>query len=267
MFRALAASVAAIVAAVLALAREPALDALAVLLPVDCAGCGAPDRALCSACRATLTARIRSRVLDDGTRVFAALDYEGAVRRSILALKRDGRTDVARALAVPLAAAVEAALRSTSHQSVELAGVPTARAAHRRRGYDPVALLLKRAGLHAATPLRSVRDHAQQKSLDRERRRSNLAGSMRARVPLTGRVFILVDDVVTTGATLLEAARAIRVGGGEVLSAVALANTARRVGDFDASRHKLVTYPDDGATVGKRGALVIPGSAGGDASR
>ncbi|WP_349899439.1 ribosome hibernation-promoting factor, HPF/YfiA family [Parafrigoribacterium soli] len=248
--------------AALAVARDPVLDALAVLLPVECAGCGAPDRALCPACRTALSPRVTRRELRDGTVVFAALGYDGVVRQSILALKRNGRTDVARALAVPLAAAVAAALRDTTHQAVELAPVAPARAAFRRRGYDPLALLLKRARLRPSGPLRWVHDHAQQKSLDRAERESNLVGAMGARGALDGRAFILVDDIVTTGATLREASRAITAAGGEVLCAVALANTASRIDDFDCSRRKLVTSPDDGATVGKRGALVIPGSAG-----
>ncbi|MEO7122477.1 MAG: hypothetical protein ABI400_05065, partial [Lacisediminihabitans sp.] len=130
--------------------REALLDALAVLAPVDCAGCGAVDRALCSACRRHLTPHVLTRRLADGTLVFTGLDYEGVARRSILAFKRHGRTDVARALAVPLAAAVQSALETTSHGAVELVTVPSTRPAFRRRGYDPVALLLRKAALPPA---------------------------------------------------------------------------------------------------------------------
>jgi len=250
--------------------REAILDASAVLLPIDCAGCGAADRALCASCRSELVARIDTRVLGDGTRVVTALAYDGAVRESVLAFKHRGRTDVARALAVPLAAAMEAALATTNREGIEIAAVPSTRAAFRRRGYDPVAVLLGAAGLGRASRHRVLsftRDHAQQKLLDRGARRRNLAWAMLAVPSLRGRVFILVDDVVTTGATLEEAARAIRAAGGEVLCAVALANTEKLAGRSGSSRHKLVTSPDDGTTVSKRGAQVSPGSAGGDAPR
>ena len=240
-----------------------ALDALAVLFPVDCAGCGASDRALCPACRAKLAPLCERRMLGDGTVVFTTVRYEGAVRHMILALKEQGRTDVARALAAPLAATVAAALaattqHATTQRGIELCTVPSSRAAFRRRGYDPVLLLLRKAGLPAARGvLVSVRQHAQQKALGRGARQLNLVGSLQARYPLGGRKFVLVDDVVTTGATLTEAARAIRAGGGDVLFAVALANTVRFVDDFGSSRRKLVTSPDDGATVSESGAGFI----------
>lgn len=245
-------------------AHAAALDALAVLFPVECAGCGAPDRALCESCRAQLAPLTGRRELEDGTPVFTALRYDGAVRRTILSLKEQGRTDVAGALAAPLAAVVAAALRAEPRGGLELCTVPSSRAAFRRRGYDPIALVLRRAGLPGARGvLVSVRRHAQQKALGRTERRQNISGSLAARHPLLGRSFVLVDDVVTTGATLSEAARAIRAGGGEVLFAVALANTVRLTDQFESSRNKLVTYPEDRATVSGRGAGSSPGFAGG----
>jgi predicted amidophosphoribosyltransferase len=244
------------------------LDALAVLFPVECAGCGASDRALCPSCRARLAPRCERRLLDDGTVVFTGLRYGGVVRHTILSLKEQGRTDVAGALAIPLADTLAAAFSAMTQrgetrdgrplQGIELCTVPPSRAAFRRRGYDPVALVLRRAGLPAQRGvLVSVRQHAQQKVLDRGARQRNLVGSLAAPHPLGGRKFVLIDDVVTTGATLLEAARAIRAGGGEVLFAVALANTIRLADDFGSSRRKLVTYPEDGATVSERGAGFI----------
>jgi predicted amidophosphoribosyltransferase len=83
--------------------RDALLDALAVLLPVDCAGCGAADRSLCPVCVPALQPHPQWRVLADGTRVVSALEYDGVVRRAILQFKEHGRTDVARALAGPLA--------------------------------------------------------------------------------------------------------------------------------------------------------------------
>jgi ComF family protein len=240
------------------------LDALAVLFPVECAGCGAPDRALCASCRAQLAPLGGRRELEDGTPVFTALRYEGAVRRTILSLKEQGRTDVAAALAAPLAAAVVAALHTASGNGIELCTVPPSRAAFRRRGYDPIALVLHRTGLpRARGVLVSVRKHAQQKALGRAERQRNIVGSLAARHPLLGRSFVLIDDVVTTGATLSEAARAIRAGGGEVLFAVALANTVRLTDEFASSRNNLVTSPEDRATVSGRGAGSSPGFAGG----
>jgi len=202
------------------------LDALAVLSPVDCAGCGSADRSLCESCRRELEPAVTPRTLPDGSTVFTALRYEGVVRRTLLALKESNRTDVAK----PLSASLAAALQRAAQPGAEFLSVPTSRAAWRRRGYDPVALLCKRAGLEPVKVLRSSRATLSQKTLGSEDRALNLNESMRSRVPLHGRKFILVDDVVTTGATLAEAARAVRAAGGEVVGHAALAFTPRLFG-------------------------------------
>jgi predicted amidophosphoribosyltransferase len=207
--------------------REALLDAWAVVMPVECAGCASPDRALCAECRIRLTPEPTWHRLPDGTPVVSALDYEGAVRQVILALKEKGRTDVASALAAPLRSAIDAAAQLTGGPSPEFALVPTSRSSFRRRGYDPVALLVRKAGFTHQAVLRHARRTAQQKTLDVESRSVNLAGSLRATRPLGGRCFLLVDDVMTTGATLVEAGRAIREAGGEVMGGVTVAHTAR----------------------------------------
>lgn len=215
--------------------RDALLDALALLMPVECAGCDAPDRSLCAPCTAALQRAPERHSLADGTPVVSCLDYEGSVRRTLLALKEEGRTDVARALAVPLARAMGEATALAARDPgggwprLEALAVPTSRAAFRRRGYDPVALLVRRAGVRPVRELAPTRRSAEQKHLAVEQRVSNRAGSMRARRPLTGRRFLLVDDVLTTGATLAEAARAVRAAGGEVVAAATLAYTRKRV--------------------------------------
>jgi ComF family protein len=209
--------------------REALLDAMAVLLPVDCAGCGDDGRALCADCRAALLPVVRGQTLGGqalrgGLVVYSALRYEGVARNAVLALKERGRTDAARPLGRCLAAAVEAAVVG----SVELVAVPGSRAGFRRRGYDVVRLLLAAGGLPRPAPaLAAAGRRRVQKSLDRQQRALNLAGTLRSRGDLRGRRFVLVDDVVTTGATILEAARALREAGAEVVGAATLAFTPR----------------------------------------
>jgi ComF family protein len=206
--------------------RGAFLDALAVLSPVDCAGCGNADRSLCENCQLELQPAVTPRTLPDGSTVFTALRYEGVVRRTLLALKESGRTDVVR----PLSVSLSVALARAAQPGAEFLSVPTSRAAWRRRGYDPVALLCKRAGYEPAKVLRSSRATLSQKTLGSDERALNLHESMRSRVSLRGRRFILVDDVVTTGATLAETARAVRAAGGEVVGHAALAFTPRLFG-------------------------------------
>ncbi|MCS5716339.1 phosphoribosyltransferase family protein [Herbiconiux sp. CPCC 205716] len=116
--------------------------------------------------------------------------------------------------------------------SVVLVAVPSARAAVRRRGFRPVDELVRRSG--SGRPARRglvlVRDVADQAGLGVEERRANLEGALRASARLAGRRVLIVDDVVTTGATIGEARRALEAVGGEVAGAVCLAYTRRRDG-------------------------------------
>lgn len=234
--------------AVPAIVRNAVLDALAVVAPVNCAGCGRADRGLCDECRAELLPAVTPRRLLLGIVAYTALRYEGVVRQALLAFKEEGRTDVARALAAPLTAAIARALvpgeASTGGAATpELIAVPSTRAAWRRRGYDPVALLCRRAGYSLARELVHDRRTESQKLLAGEDRESNLHQSMRARRRLDGRTFVLIDDVLTTGATLREATRAVQEAGGTVVAAVALAFTPRlftQQGDQQASRESRV---------------------------
>jgi ComF family protein len=204
------------------------LDAWAVLSPVECAGCGTPDRAVCRACRAELRPAIVQRTLADGTPAVAALQYAGVVRAMVLEFKERNRTDLSRVLAAPLVAAATTARELPGAADAELVPVPTSARAYRRRGYDPVRLMLRRAGLPASRVLRRTRGRTAQKSLGSLERRRNTVGVMRATRELTGRSFLLVDDVLTTGATLEECARALREAGGTVVGAATVASTPLR---------------------------------------
>ena len=208
--------------------RAALLDALALVSPIECAGCGAFDRALCAACLVLLTPRVTEHALADGTPVWAALEYDGVVRRAILSFKESDRTDVAAALARALAVAIDAAFAQTG--ATTLTSPPPSRTARARRGYDPVALLLRRAGQRSARVLVPARSGGVQKLLDVESRAANRAGSLRAKGSLAGREFLIIDDVLTSGATLGEVARAIRAAGGEVRGAAVLAFTPKRWG-------------------------------------
>ncbi len=215
---------------------DAVLDALAVLMPVSCASCQHPDRSLCAACTGALQvaerhpAELFRQYLTVGAapniEVVSTLRYEETVRRIILAFKQNDRTDVARRLAEPLAIAVRAVVVAAGDR-VELAPVPSSRAAYRRRGYDPVRVLLRHAGLASGRVLTVVANRSQQKKLGTLERFENVAGSMAAIRTLAGRRFVIVDDVMTTGATISEAARAITAAGGVVVGAVTLAFTPR----------------------------------------
>lgn len=209
--------------------RDALSGALSLLLPVWCAGCDAPDVVLCGECRRTLAAEAAAagppRTLHGGLRVHAAVEFSGVAARTIRAFKEEGRTALAGPLGAALAVSAAAALTAAS-DDVVLVPVPSSRAAYRRRGHHIAELLARRAGLPVARMLRVHAPTADQRLLGRTERAANVSGSMRAR-GAAGAAVIVVDDVVTTGATLVEAARALRAGGARVLGAATVASTTR----------------------------------------
>ncbi len=218
--------------------REAALDALALLLPVECAGCGVADRAVCADCRAALLPEPSGRRLPDGTPVFSGLEYEGAVRAVILAFKEQGRAELARVLAPALAAAVVEARGYVDLHGAEVVAVPGTRRARRRRGFDPVVALVSRAGLDRVRVFAQALPHPAQKTLSVQQRARNLEAAFEVTAPVAGRRFVLVDDVVTSGATLSAAAAALRSAGAEVVAAAVVASTPKLFGPSVAARRQ-----------------------------
>ncbi len=165
-----------------------------------------------------------SLALAPGLSVTSAIAFEGAAARVIRALKEEGRTPLARALAPALRA-----LLSGMPADALVTTVPSTRAAMRRRGFRPVELILRRAGHRDRRLVRLRRTPRDQRGLDRDARRRNVGGAFVARA-VDGRPVVLVDDVVTTGATLREVARVLTEAGATRVIAVTLAHTPRRGG-------------------------------------
>lgn len=205
-------------------------DALALVLPISCAGCDAEDTALCEACAQEL--RPLPTLRNGEVPVWSGLDFSGVPARVIRALKQEGRTGLARDLAPALSAAVAevaASLPLEQRDRLVFVPVPTSRAAYRRRGYRVVELIARRAGLPTRRMLRAIRVTADQRELGIRARRANVAGAMAAR-PADGLHVIVLDDVITTGATVREAVRALEEAGAVVIGAATVAATARRPG-------------------------------------
>ena len=203
------------------------LGALAdLVLPRTCAGCGLPGVVLCRRCRSLLAdpRPATPRRFPDGFPPAAAAGaYAGPVRPALIAFKERGRAELARPLGTALARAVDAVVTAAQERPgpVLLVPVPITAAAVRTRGRDhvreltrPAVAELRAAGVHAtgARLLRRrgrARDSAE---LSVAQRRANLAGSFvvdpRRSVP-PGAQLVVVDDVVTSGATLTEAAGAL----------------------------------------------------------
>jgi predicted amidophosphoribosyltransferase len=108
---------------------------------------------------------------------------------------------------------------------------PSSRASFRQRGYSPVMMLARAAGIRPVKLLTINRRRADQSTLGRMERFYNMKGVYRALPQARRAKVILIDDVLTTGATLLESARALRAGGADVLGSAVLAYTSKKFQD------------------------------------
>jgi predicted amidophosphoribosyltransferase len=210
---------------------------LDLVLPLECGGCGAPSTKWCSACARQLAVKadephlITPRV-DARVPVLSLGRYAGARREAIVAVKEHGRADLIAPLALALHSGLERLLTwGVIATPLTLVPAPTRRSAARRRGGDPVTRMARAAtlgldGVDVVQALRLrglVRDSVGLSGADRQR---NIAGHVRVIKPinaLAGDVLV-IDDIVTTGATASESVRVLHIAGAHVAGVLAIAD-------------------------------------------
>lgn len=216
-----------------------------LLLGAQCAGCDTPGPPLCARCLA-LAHRTRTAartVPGTGLRVTSATCYEGPTRAALIAHKADGRWALGQPLGRLLAAAVREALDDAGvHGAVTLVPVPSSRARVRARGYDHARAL----GAHASRALRSsgrdvsmrpmlrLRGREGQVGLSSGARALNRRGAIEVTPWRTARGLtegtssvVVVDDIMTTGASLASAVLVLRATGASVVAAAVVASVPR----------------------------------------
>jgi predicted amidophosphoribosyltransferase len=207
---------------------------LDLVLPLECGGCGAPSTRWCPSCARQLAVKadephlITPRV-DPGVPVLSLGRYAGARREAIVAVKEHGRADLIAPLAVAMRAGLERMLVwGVVGTPLTVVPAPTRRSAARRRGGDPVTRMARTAtaglpgvGVTQALRMRAmVRDSVGLSGADRQR---NIAGRVKITKPVSGDV-VVVDDIVTTGATVCESVRVLHIAGVQVVGVLAIAN-------------------------------------------
>lgn len=204
------------------------------LFPARCLGCGeavGPQGFFCPSCGAALPRACRRRFSLPGTgqtlEALAPMPYAGGCRRTLHRYKFQGERGLAGQMGRLLAAT--ALGYGVGFQGA--AYVPLSRAGKRRRGYDQSRLLAKSLAKALGIPLLDILEKAReteiQHSLGRAARLENVKGAYRARGGAEGKDVLLVDDIVTTGATLCQCAGALYQAGAKRVYGLCAASAGR----------------------------------------
>ncbi|MEU0881108.1 phosphoribosyltransferase [Lentzea sp. NPDC005914] len=199
------------------------MTALDLLLPPSCAGCDRPGTACCATCLDDFGPPRRIQVSGVGPPVWALAAYHGAARELVLAFKERG----ARALVAWFGAMVAAALVGVGPRPWTLIPAPSRRSAARERGGDHMLRIARAVEIARVGPVLRLADGVRDSvGLGVGERRRNLEG----RVLVHGRpppgTTVVLDDVITTGATAAACVRALR-GVGVRTDAVLVLTSAR----------------------------------------
>lgn len=207
---------------------------LDLILPLECGGCGTPSTRWCDACAIELSVaadqpHVVNPRIDPEVPVFALGRYAGTRRRAILAMKERGRGDLVAPLARALAIGVHRLLTwGMLETPLTIVPAPTRRSAARRRGGDPVTRLARAAV--AGHPDVIVVPALRLKALARDSvglgtaaRERNIAGRVLLRGQRPRTEVVIVDDIVTTGATARESVQVLQSAGVRVAAVLAIA--------------------------------------------
>ncbi len=234
------------------LARKAADAALELLYPTRCVGCEMPGELLCDECRAALPWIEQRRACPvcgaahgevtctgcegdwEPRAVICALGFEGAAARMVTCLKDYHELRLAPINAAAMLTSLEEAAawpardgrpRFDRSDLDAVCFVPATAEAFARRGYDHMELVASELAAMLGLPLADVlvRERAcDQRGLGRTGRAANLSGSIRVAEDVSGLRLLLADDVVTTGASLREATRALMARGAVSVTACSL---------------------------------------------
>jgi ComF family protein len=193
---------------------------VAMVFAPHCAGCDRPGAVLCRTCRFALVARPHG---PQPPGVVVAAPYSGRVRDVLLGFKYRNR----RAVAAHLAGLVVNRVVAAGVRPDVVTWAPTSARRRRQRGFDQAELVARQVARQLGRPCRRLLERQADPSPQTGRQRAQrLHGpDFRAHPAVPAAHVLLVDDVVTTGATLRAAAAALRAAGASAVTPVAVAAT------------------------------------------
>lgn len=211
---------------------------LTLVIPVECIRCSAPDEILCTRCLASIDHSLTPRVfplsqhlkIQGDLRLVSCLPYNEEISHIVLGAKDGGNVLLQKVLVRSLVCA-----RSYFSDEVLIVPIPSRASAQRKRGRDftnDVARAVARITGDRVAPILGVtRKSAPQKSLRAKSRAINMDGALEVKAERV-RAFshllnhlptLVLDDVVTTGATIREGIRALESGGARCLGGISAA--------------------------------------------
>lgn len=216
--------------------RFPTFHSLVnILFPLQCIGCSKPGVALCGTCISRIP-----HAQDLPAKTYAVFDYGNPIiRKAIRNLKYHRRSEATRALCLHASAYIgeylSEHLQSSSTTRVTLVPIPSYRSRSQERGFNQSTLIAQwfsegLVGSRVIPLLTKTRATLPQARLTRRKRLTNLADSMLCTEPLNPKeLYLIIDDVITTGATCEEAQRALRTAGARKICSIALAHGYVRI--------------------------------------
>ncbi len=162
-------------------------------------------------------------------RCVAVMRYEDRAAKAVLDLKRHDEADRVETMAVEMVAALRRRVDAAAFDAVTC--VPMHKNERRRRGFNQSEYLAKEIARLLDVPfypaLEKICETSPQKTLSRIERDGNLLGAYDVALSFQGERLLLVDDVITTGATLHECAKMLKIGGAASVTALVFAATMR----------------------------------------
>ncbi len=197
-------------------------DGVSMIFHTRCSGCGRSIRSICSDCRDALLAAKVENIPGAPQSVHYAVAYEGRARQLILGLKYRNERATARLLADVLVHRLK-----PDHRNADVVTwAPTSNHRRRQRGHDQAELIARAVARQIHRPCRPFLVHQARVSQTGAGRQQRLhSPQFRARQCRGCMHVLVVDDVVTTGATLRAAADALSAAGASRVSTIAVAAT------------------------------------------
>lgn len=221
-------------------------SAIGILAPAECIACGAEGRALCAGCAKSLITPFGERCwrcnklspnsrtcescrhTGSPTRVWIVTDHDG-ITRDLISLYKFGHNRSAAGVIAGLMAGTF--LKYSTSQELEnylVVPVPTATHRMRERGFGHAELLAKKVAINLRleySPALRRLGQSRQLGATREARLKQLTASFAAKShkAISGRKILLIDDVVTTGGTIIAAAQTLRAAGAKQVDALLFA--------------------------------------------